>query len=136
MDVAINYTPILVATIAGMMVGSLWYSSALFGKRWMHEMKLSSKDMGSMMGKGMMKNYVIQCIGLFVMAFVLWRVLQMGIIPTTLIALQIAFWLWLGFMATVLLGQVLWEKKSWILYSINATHYLVVVLVMTAVLAW
>ena len=49
-------------------------------------------------------------------------------------ALQTAFWVWVGFIATVMLGSVLWENKPWKLYAINAFHYLVTLLAMGAIL--
>jgi hypothetical protein len=41
-----------------------------------------------------------------------------------------AFWLWLGFVATVSVGGVLWKEEPWTLYLLNVAHWLVVMLVM------
>ena len=38
--------------------------------------------------------------------------------------------MWLGFIAPVTLGSVLWEMKSWKLWILNNAYYLVVLVVM------
>lgn len=45
------------------------------------------------------------------------------------------FWNWLGFVAPVTLGAVLWEGKHWKLWFLNNGYYLVTLLLMGAVLA-
>ena len=51
--------------------------------------------------------------------------------------LSVAFWIWLGFVATIGLGIVLWEGKSMKLFWVNSLHWLVALLVQGAILgAW
>jgi hypothetical protein len=49
-------------------------------------------------------------------------------------ALQLAFWTWLGFVAPVQLGSVLWEGRPVKLYAINTSYYLVTLAVMSLIL--
>jgi hypothetical protein len=49
--------------------------------------------------------------------------------------LMAGFWNWLGFIAPVTLGVVLWEGKSWKLWFLQGGHYLVSLLVMGVILA-
>ncbi len=46
-----------------------------------------------------------------------------------------AFWKWLGFIAPVTLGSVLWEGKSWKLWFLNNGYYLLSLIVMGVILA-
>ena len=46
----------------------------------------------------------------------------------------LGLWVWLGFLATSMLGSVLWDGKPFALYLINVAHYLVVLVVMGAIL--
>ena len=46
-----------------------------------------------------------------------------------------AFWPWLGFFVPVLAGGVLWERKSFKVFVINALHYLVALLTSGIILA-
>ena len=48
-------------------------------------------------------------------------------------AWQLAFWIWLGFIATVMLGSVLWQGKPWKLYILNVAYQLVSLFAMAVV---
>jgi hypothetical protein len=50
-------------------------------------------------------------------------------------ALELAFWAWLGFYATTLMGPVLWEKMAIELWYINAGRWFVSLLAMALVLS-
>ena len=50
------------------------------------------------------------------------------------LAAQLAFWVWLGFVFPVLVGQMFTEGKSWRLTAINLGHRLAALLAMAAVL--
>ena len=45
------------------------------------------------------------------------------------------FWSWLGFIAPVTLGSVLWERKSWKLWMLNNGYQLVNICVAGVILA-
>ena len=49
-------------------------------------------------------------------------------------AIELGFWCWAGFVATTMLGTVLWEQKSFKLYLINASYSLVSFIAMAIVL--
>lgn len=131
----VNVWEVLVAAVVGYVVGALWYSPVLFGKLWMRLSGVTMGDMEKAKQKGMAKSYVIMFIGILIMSYVLAQVLEVFGAASAWMGIQIAFWLWLGFIATVMVGMVLWENKSWNLYILNVAHYLVVLLVMGAILA-
>lgn len=128
--VPVGYLGVLAAGVAAMVVGFLWYGP-LFGKAWM---KLSGYKMG---GTGNMNSlYAIQYVASVATAYVLAVFLGLTGATTLEAALPIAVWLWLGFQATLKLGVVLWEGKSWNLFFLEAGHSLVTLLVMAAVLTY
>ena len=49
-------------------------------------------------------------------------------------AMRIAFYIWIGFAAPMLLGSVLWEHRSVYLYLINIGYWLAVLVVMAVIL--
>ena len=127
---------ILIAAIAGMVIGALWYGP-LFGVQWMKLMGITPKQIKAAQKKGMGKSYTLCFLGLLVMAYVLQMFIQIVGAKTIPSGAMIGFWAWLGFLVTSQLNSVLWEQKSWELYSLNVLHYLVVLLVMGGVLgAW
>ena len=140
MDITLHYLAVLVAAIASMVVGFLWYGP-LFGKKWMGMMGMTEADINAAKQNkgGMGKSYVIAFIGSLVTAYVLAHIITMarmaGVSSGVSGGITSAFWVWLGFFATTALGGVLWERKSWSLYFLNTIHQLVMLLAMGAILA-
>ena len=131
----INYLAVLVAAIVGMVAGFLWYSPVLFGNAWMKEMNLDQKKLKQAKKNGMGKTYVLSFIILLVTSYVLAHFVDYADASTFGAGMLAGFWIWLGFYATTMMGSVLWEKKSWNLYLMNVSHYLVVLLLMGGILA-
>jgi hypothetical protein len=137
--VPVNYWAVIVAAIASMVIGFLWYGP-VFGKMWSRLMGWSEQAMADMKAKGGMgSSYLIMFIGSLVMAYVLAHSLIFAATFTQTsgvsAGLVVGFWNWLGFIAPVTLGSVLWEKKSWKLWILNNAYYLVTLLVMGIILA-
>ncbi|PIR74262.1 MAG: DUF1761 domain-containing protein [Candidatus Magasanikbacteria bacterium CG10_big_fil_rev_8_21_14_0_10_47_10] len=137
--IEVNYVAILVAAVASFVVGWIWYGP-LFGKPWMKMMGMTEKDKEAgkkKMGQSMALGFAAQLVMAYVIAHFIGGWSQSAPeIPAMKIALQTAFWLWLGLVATIQLGAVLWENKSWNLYLLNAIHWLVALLVMASTLVW
>ena len=130
----INYVAVLVAALASMALGALWYSPLLFGKRWMELMKIDFADMKEMKKKAN-KMYAINFVATLVMAYVLAHFVDYTQAGTFLEGLEAGFWIWLGFIATVMLGSVLWENKPLELYFLNISYQLLNVLIMAVIVA-
>lgn len=133
MEADVNYVAVLVAAIASMVVGGLWYG-ALFKKQWM---SLMGYTPDSMKGMKMTANkaYALQFVASLVMACVLSRLISSTGGVGVSAGVTLGFWIWLGFIAPVTLGAVLWENRPWKLWFINTSHYLVMLVVMGAILA-
>ena len=135
--IELNYLAIFVAAILAFAIGSLWYSPVLFGKSWQKLTGISDADMKSGMIKSSVIYFLMQLVMSFVMAtFVLgWA----GSAPETSglsIGLQTGFWIWLGFLATSMLGSVIWDKKPLKLYFINIGYQFIVLLLIGALLGY
>jgi len=130
----VNFLAVLVAAIAGIAIGAFWYSPAGFGKIWMKESGFSEESLDEAKKKGMAKSFILGFVASLVMAYVLAYFVQIGGAGDIAGALQLGFWLWLGFIATIMLNGVLWEGKSWKLYILNIAHQLVSLLVMAIIL--
>lgn len=135
-SVQVNYLAVLISALVGFVLGWIWYGP-LFGKSWMKEMGITPQQIEKARKKGMVGQFVTAFIASAVMAFVLAHFVQYGEIANYIEALQLSFWLWLGFIATVMVGSVLWENKTINLYLINALYYLVSLTSMAVILtAW
>lgn len=129
----VNYLAVLVATIASFVIGGLWYGP-LFGKHWMRLTKLTKKDAQ----KGNVKlSYILGFISSLVTAYVLAFLISLTDVLGALGGAIVAFWVWLGFVATFQLSQVLWEMKPFQLWMLNNAYNLLMLLVMGAIIgAW
>lgn len=129
----VNYWSVLVAAIASFAVGWLWHGP-LFGKMWMKEMGFTPKSMKKMKlspGTAMFWGF----IATLVTAYVLALIVGYTMVATFGAGAQLAFWLWLGFIAPVQFGKFLWEGKSFKLFAINAAYYLASLIVISGILA-
>ena len=112
MNVVVNFWAILVSAVASMVIGSVWYGP-LFGKMFMREMGMDqwSPEKQAEMKKSMMLTYVWQFIASLVMFYVLARIMALVGWVGAVGGLHAAFWLWIGFIVPLALGNALWGGK-------------------------
>ena len=136
MNVEVNYLAVLVAGIASMAVGFLWYGP-LVGKAWMKE-KGYTKDSMEKAKKGMGQMYAITFVASLVTAYVLFHVMTLSMnffhYERLQTGLMTAFWMWLGFVLPVQLSATIFGSKNWKLLGIDAGHNLVSLLAMGVVI--
>jgi hypothetical protein len=129
------YLSILLASIAGMVVGFLWYGP-LFGKLWRNLKGMSEEEMRANKEKGMTWIFVQNFLAYVVMAYIFYDVVGVMFLPFTQ-ALWATFWLWLGFVATVVFVNNLYSgKPSYGLFLVDSLHYLFTMEAMTMVLVY
>jgi hypothetical protein len=150
----INYWAVLVASIASMVIGSIWYGP-LFGKKYMSLMGMDSwsEEKKAEMKKGMTWSYVGQFLASFVMFLIFACLLK--IVPVffntsdvpaiaNLAPLYVgavggvitALWVWLGFVVPLAFGDALWGGKM-SLFWLSIGNMLVTLLVAGAIIgAW
>lgn len=137
MNIEVNYVAILVAGVASMGVGFLWYGPMLFGKQWMKLMGYTEKSMEEAK-KEMGKTYIISFVLSLVTAFVLSHVmiLSENFFKTPMLStgLSSAFWMWLGFIMPVQATDALFGGKRKKLVAINTGYQLVSLLAMGIVI--
>ncbi|MBI2147518.1 DUF1761 domain-containing protein [Candidatus Woesearchaeota archaeon] len=125
---------IVLSAIAAMAIGGLWFSPALFGRAWMQLSGKTKHDMEKAKKEGMGAKYLGAFIGTLVMAFVLSRMLVYAGTATAAQGVVLGFLAWLGFVAPVQFGIVLWEGKPVQLFFLNTAHELVSLVIMGAIL--
>jgi hypothetical protein len=128
--IEINYLAVLLSSVIAMAVGAFWYSPAAFGNLWIKESGFTAADMEAAKKNGIGKAYVGTFVSLLLMSYVLAHVVDAFQAIDAAGGAQAGFWSWLGFVATVTVGSVFWEGKSWKLWTISNGHWLVILLVM------
>lgn len=137
--ISVNFLAVLACVAVGMFVGFLWFGP-VFGKAWAKHMGMEDEQPGSMA-----MPLVIFAVGNLLIAYVLvhgievWRASSWGLAPdmsNMSLALNSAFFTWLGFFLPLQMGRVAWEKKGWGLVAINASFDLVRLLIFSFILAY
>jgi hypothetical protein len=135
----INVIAVLVATVVTFILGFVWYAK-LFAKPWTREMGYDSNIRPD--GKTMAKGMALMVVGNFLFAWVLaFYLAGWKFIPGTaefgasVLAINSALSVWIGFFLPVHLSRVVWEKHSWKLFFINSGYHLASTLVVALIIA-
>ena len=133
----INPWAVLVAAIATMVVGFLWYSPILFARPWMRLMGYDPDDKAKLaeMQKGAGKLYGITFVATVVSAVVLAKIIDLTSVVSIPYGMKVGFGIWVGFIATTQLTGALFTKQPMRLFLINTGYQLVCYMVMGAILA-
>jgi hypothetical protein len=132
MEMSVNWWAVIVAAIVMFVIGAIWYSPVLFAPRWRTLLGISEEQMRAALPAGM----VAGIISYLVMAYILARFIIHYGTPSFGSGVLIGFMAWLGFVATVLIGQVFYERRPFALWLINNGYLLIGLLVMGAILGW
>jgi hypothetical protein len=135
----INVWAVLVAALATMVIGFLWYSPLLFARPWMVVMGNDPNDKAKLaeMQKSAGPMYAMSLVASVLSAAVLGKIIAIATVDTALYGMKIGLAVWLGFVTTVQLTNALFSKQPVKLYAINTGYQLVCYLVMGAILgAW
>lgn len=133
MDIAVNYLAVVVAAVVAFALGAFWHSPIGFGKQWMKLMGFSHEDMRRMPltpTQAMSIGFAV----MLVVSYVTAMFMAMTYAFTVSTAMELGFWVWLGFLAPTLANAWLWEGKSWKLFAFNAAYALVSIEVITIIL--
>ncbi len=132
-QVSVNLMAVLLCGVASMVIGFVWYSKALFGSTWMKLSGISEAQMKKA-NSNMVMLYGTMFIASLVMAYVLAHFAKYAGAMSLTDGVVAGFWAWLGFVATTMLTNVLYEGKPVKLYLINSGYQLVTLVVMGIIL--
>lgn len=127
----INYLALVVAAVARFLFGWLWYSPLLFGRSWMALTNCDPEEMK----RRMPVLAAADLISNFVMAFVLVHAVHYAGANGAGQGAAVGFFNWLGFIATVMLMMILYEKRPAKLFWINSGFQLISLLIMGVIVA-
>jgi hypothetical protein len=125
--------PVLAAGISNVIIGMIWYNPKVFGDVWMKLTNLSP----AMMEAGKKKMPIMAFMAMLaaiVMSYVMAHFAIAWGVFDVIGAIELAFWLWVGFVVPPALGVVFWEGKSFKLFAINAGYWFVSMTVASVIL--
>jgi len=131
----LNYLAVLGTTVAGFLLGWLWYSPVLFAKPWMAEMKITPEKMKEAAEKGMAKFFLQGFIYTLVSTLGLAVLIKAHGTTDGLKGAELGAFVGLFFVGARLLSASVWECRSFKLSAINLGHELVLFALQGAILA-
>ncbi len=129
-----NLLGVLIAAVLAFVLGGIWYSQNVFGPKWLKYSGISKRKYKESKEKGVAGKHFAGFIASLLMACVLSIFLAYAGAVSIPAALLVAFLLWLGFVATTLIGPILWEGKPFGLFVLNGAYSLLALFVMAIAL--
>ncbi|HEV8590955.1 MAG TPA: DUF1761 domain-containing protein [Pyrinomonadaceae bacterium] len=129
----VTFVPILVAGVANLILGMIWFHPRVFGTAWMARAGITPE----MAEKGKKRMPIMAAIATLAAMLVAYVMNHFGIawgVFDWIGAVELAFWCWLGFVAPTMLGMVLWEMKPIKYYAMVAGYWLVAFIMMAVIL--
>ena len=125
----VNFLAVIVAAIVDTIIGSFWYSPALFGKHWMRlsEIKMDGKPSPTI--------YIYPMVGALIMATVMSDFVSSMYATDAVGGLLIAFLAWFGFVLPTAGVNYLFTGKPLKLYVLDMGYHLVAFLVVGVIVA-
>ncbi len=131
-----NWAAVFVSAVFAMGLGFIWYSPVMFAKQWM-KLTGMTKEKIEKAKKSMPLMYGTQFLAAVVEIWVLSMFVNFVGAADAVTGAIVGFWSWLGFVATIAVGDALFNGKSTKLVAINAGYQLALLVVTGAILgAW
>jgi hypothetical protein len=133
--ITVTFLPILFSGVVSVIIGSVWYSSFLFGRARTRLANLSPEQMET----GKARTYVaplVACIFNMLVAYVMVYFAAAWGVYDWVSAIELGFWIWVGFIVPSMLGMVLWDRRPVMLYLINIFYWLVVLVVIAIIVTY
>lgn len=138
----LNFMAILVAAVVAFIIGAIWHT-VLFSKLWLQLAGLpepteaEKQESAKRMWKPLLSGFVMNLL----MAFCLANIIHVTAVYFNAVGsisngLGVAFWTWLGFVATVTMSPVIWERRSIKYWAFGAAYNLTIMLAMGAIIGW
>lgn len=128
----VNYWAVLVAALANMVIGAIWYNPRAFGTAWM---RLTGRTMADAQQQNARTAYLLTFLAALLAAYVLSLFVDFTRAANLAAGAWTGILLWLGLVATTGLANFVFEGKPWSLYAIVYGHHLVALAVMGAIVA-
>ena len=122
----VNWLAVGAATVAKFVIGGIWYSPPMFGPRWGAIVRVTPEAFKARMIPAMITDLAAS----LVLAWVLANVLKFTGATSLIPGMRVAFFLFLGFVATPLLSTTVYEGRPMALFAINAGYWLISMLIM------
>lgn len=135
-DVPINYWGVLAAAVVFYVLGAIWYLPCFFGHCCTKNEACAVEETQKSHCLCKVGAYIGEFLICLVIAYVLALFIEVSQAEEIVEGITVAFWAWIGFIATTHLSAVIWGHKSIKAYFVHAGFLLVGFLVMGAIIIY
>jgi hypothetical protein len=126
----VNWLAIIVATIAGFVLGGLWFSPVMFSNRWMSALGKSKEQLGKP-GPALVLSFIVTLVTATALA-VLLRIMPLTTTPG---ALRLGLTIGVVFYALATASDYAYTGWPRTIYWIQASYHVVMIAVMAVIIA-
>ena len=131
----VNYFAVLVCGIIGSGLGALWFSPMLLGKMWLLTAEKSEEELRGNINQ--IKAYSVSFAAQLVTAFILSKIMSFVGATTPEEGIRLAFLAWIGFTATTMTINMVFEGKTFKQFVVDGGYHLIVFIIYGLILgAW
>jgi hypothetical protein len=128
----VNWLAVIVAAIVMFAIGAVWYT-ALFGRQWRALMGIPEGAPQEGLVPALVVGFVANLVEAYVLALFIGHYSPM---PGLLDGVAVGLWAWFGFVISIMVPAVFYERKPAMVVVINGAHQLVGLVVMGAILGF
>ena len=130
---SLNYPAVLVAAIANMVIGAVWFMPAVFGNRWMRYTGLTSEGIADT--PHMWASYLGSFVGSVLVSYAVARIAAYAAAESVADAAILMLLIWAGLVLVPLSDEALWERRPAGLFALVGARWFVALAVISAILA-
>ena len=130
---SINYLAVLVAAIANMVIGAVWFMPAVFGSQWMRYTGLTSEAIENT--PHMWVSYLGSFVGSVLVAYAVARIAAYAAAESVIDAAVLMLLIWVGLVLVPLSDEALWERRPVGLFVLAGARWFVALAVISAIVA-
>jgi hypothetical protein len=128
----VNWWAVIVAGIVMFAIGAVWYT-ALFGRQWRELMGVAPDAQPEGFVQAMVVGFIANLVEAYILAVFIGYVFAKSDLFTGAL---VGIWAWVGFIATIMVPSIFYERKPVMLVVINGAYQLVSLVVMGAIVGW
>ncbi len=114
---SINVLAVVAAALVHMITGLVWFSGKLFGKQWVELTKQELKPARQWLLAGL--------VGHLLLALVLAVVVHLTHATSLIEGMLVGILMWIGFIVPLEIGELIWEKIPFRLFTIRIGNHIV-----------
>lgn len=137
-NIPVYYPGILIAAVVYFVLGMIWYAPDIFGNQWKQELEKKDGSFSLPERHQSIFSRIFAYMGEFILSLIIAYILSLFLriirADEYMEGIIIAFWIWIGFIATTHFSAVLWGRKTLKNFFIHSSFILLGLIAMALVI--